>query len=182
MIDFSKFSQSDWVELIGIMRSLFVGIISLIIAIKTLKQNSNMIEESTRPYIVIYPKVTYVNTTDFYIVLKNMGQCGAIMKSVKCDINLSTYVFLKHINPFDKIANTFFAPNQSIFFELDKMKLQSNNIDCINFEIQYATSRKTYKENFSINCAFENSIVHTRVITENKELKNICYALQEMIE
>lgn len=182
-MSFKTFTQSDWLEFFGIICSLFVGIVSLVIALKTLRQNSKMIEESTRPYVVIYQKVTYVQDTNFYIVIKNMGQTGAVIKNVSCDINdLNNYVYLKPVNPFDFIENTFIAPNQSFLITLDPHKLSINKIDLINFEVIYSSKQKTYKENYQINFAFETYIVHSKSSTKNEELSNISFCMQEMIK
>ena len=42
-------TTSDVIDLIGIFASLFIGVIAIIISILSLRQNSKMIEESTRP-------------------------------------------------------------------------------------------------------------------------------------
>lgn len=42
----------DWIALATMFITAFTAIASIIIAKNTLKQNSEMIEESTRPYIV----------------------------------------------------------------------------------------------------------------------------------
>lgn len=58
-------TTSDVIDLIGIFASLFIGVIAIIISILSLRQNSKMIEESTRPNIQIYP----VFLDDFFISL-----------------------------------------------------------------------------------------------------------------
>lgn len=181
-MNFSEFTQGDWLELIGIASSLFVGIISLIIALRTLRQNSKMIEDSTRPYIVIYSKTTYVADTNFYLVIKNMGQSGAIIKRINSDKDLEPYIYLNQINPINKVENTFFAPNQSIFFELEASKIKKDKIMYINFEIEYMSNRKAYTEHYAINFDLESSIVRSRGNSKGNEIRDISYALQEMIE
>ena len=44
-----KFSISDWIEFCGVLVSMFIGIVSIVVAVLTLRQNSKMIAESTRP-------------------------------------------------------------------------------------------------------------------------------------
>lgn len=182
MFDFSKFTQGDWIELVGIICSLFVGIVSLFIALKTLKQNSKMIEESTRPYIVIYSKTIYVQDTEFFIVIKNMGQSGAIIENVACDIKIDDYIYLSSKNPLDKISDTFLAPNQSVCFQLDAVKLGKNKAKQINFEIEYHTDKRSYKEKCPVNFELSSSILHIRSNVENKEMRGIYFAMQELIE
>ncbi len=182
MFDFSNFTQGNWLELVGIICSLFVGVVSLFIALKTLKQNSRMIEESTRPYVVIYSKTIYIQDTEFFIVIKNMGQSGAIIENVACDIKLADYIYLSSKNPLDKVSNTFLAPNQSVYFQLDSVKLGKCKEKQLNFEIEYRTDKRTYKEKCPVNFELSSSILHIRSNVENKEMRGIYFAMQELIE
>lgn len=59
---FEFFTISDWIQFIGVMVSFAVGIASIIIAVITLRQNSKMIAESTRPYIVVQFERAYTST------------------------------------------------------------------------------------------------------------------------
>ena len=47
-------STSDWIQLLGIIASLVTSIIAIFISIFTLRQNSKMIEASSRPVLSIY--------------------------------------------------------------------------------------------------------------------------------
>ena len=71
---FEFFTISDWIQFIGVMVSFAVGIASIIIAVITLRQNSKMIAESTRPYIVVQFERAYTSTLRCYFVVKNYGQ------------------------------------------------------------------------------------------------------------
>ena len=53
-------SASSAISLIGILASLLASLIAIGVSLASLKQNSKMIEESSRPYVVIYG-----NTTNF---------------------------------------------------------------------------------------------------------------------
>ena len=59
------------IETIGIISSIVFSTISILISIKTLKQNSKMIEESTRPYVVMYLEVLNVQTPILFLILKS---------------------------------------------------------------------------------------------------------------
>ena len=65
-MDFENFvlqlSPSDLIQIAGIIVSLICSLIAIAISLKTLKQNSKMIENSTRPYIGIYIASTVVKT------------------------------------------------------------------------------------------------------------------------
>ena len=46
-------TTTDIIEIIGIIASTTVSIVAIVISVMTLKQNNKMIEESTRPYVVV---------------------------------------------------------------------------------------------------------------------------------
>ena len=82
-------NTSDIIQLIGILISLATSIAAIMISVKSLKQNSKMIEESTRPYISIYGASTYIGSSDYYIVLKNFGQSSATIHEFLYDFDLA---------------------------------------------------------------------------------------------
>ena len=84
-------SVSDWINLSLSILSFILAVISVITVVITLRQNHKMIEESNRPYISIYGDETNFSSPQFYIVIKNFGKTGAIIKSLECDIDLSKY-------------------------------------------------------------------------------------------
>lgn len=178
---FSKFTISDWIELIGVLASLVTSIVAIWISIKTLKQNNQMIEDSTRPYVVMCGKVTNCQDPTFYLVLKNHGTSGATITDIKCDCDLSRYSFSKEHVPFKHFSGTFIAPNQSFICALQRFDL-FKEIHKIKFDISYKSEYKTYKENFVINLDSYNDLIQPRANTKDKELKIISYALQDLVE
>lgn len=174
---------SDGINLGLTVLSLVLAIISIITVILTLKQNNKMIENSSRPYVVIYGETTNFSDLTFYIVLKNYGNSGATIKKITCNLNLSKYNFDTNITPFEAIENTLLAPNQNIVCTIDHQQLNIDNIEYINFEIEYQSlSGKNYKEKYSINyTAFKKNIT-TKTSTKDKELRTISYTLQEMVQ
>ena len=85
-------TPSNIIEIIGIIVSLCTSLFAITISVKTLKQNSQMIEDSTRPYIGIYGGGIFVKSPDYYIVLKNFGQNSATIKSFSYDFDLAKCV------------------------------------------------------------------------------------------
>lgn len=63
-----NFTISDVIQIIGILASLITSILAIVISVLTLKQNSKMIEESTRPYVAIYSKTTNFQSPQYYLV------------------------------------------------------------------------------------------------------------------
>ena len=95
---FEFFTISDWIQFIGVMVSFAVGIASIIIAVITLRQNSKMIAESTRPYIVVQFERAYTSTLRCYFVVKNYGQTGAKITDFKCVTEISAKFADREIN------------------------------------------------------------------------------------
>ena len=92
-MDFENFvlqlSPSDLIQIAGIIVSLICSLIAIAISLKTLKQNSKMIENSTRPYIGIYIASTYIRDVSCYLVVKNFGQSAATIRSFTYDFDLA---------------------------------------------------------------------------------------------
>ena len=174
---------SDGINLGLTVLSLVLAIISIVIVILTLKQNNKMIENSSRPYVVVYGEMTNFSDLTFYIVLKNYGNSGAIIKKIVCDLDLSKYNYDTKITPFEAIDNTLLAPNHNIVYAIDHQQLNSDNIEYINFEIEYQSlNGKIYKEKYPINyTAFKKNIT-IKSSTKDKELRTISYTLQEMVQ
>ena len=132
----SFLSVSNIIEICGIAASLITGIVAIIISVKTLKQNSKMIEESTRPYITIYFQTTTVRTQRPYFVIKNFGNTGATISSITCDYDLKKCSVDSCATLFSHIANTFLAPQQSIPCSVNiKNIIDEENF--LTFKIEY---------------------------------------------
>ncbi len=85
----NSLSLDNKIEVISIVVSLLTSTIAIIISIKTLKQNSKMISDSTRPYVVMYSKTTNFQTHQLHLILKNFGQSGAVITQFECDFDLA---------------------------------------------------------------------------------------------
>lgn len=181
MFTFQPLNTTDLIQIIGIFVSLITSIVAIVISVKTLKQNSKMIEESTRPYLVIYGSSTNFQSPNFYLVLKNFGQSGAIVQSFTSNLDLANYSYNENYVPFSHIAGTTIAPGQSFLCNLDTRKLYKESI-ILEFTITYAASNKLYTETFSINPKTYSDLVQTRASTKDAELKIISYSLQSLVE
>lgn len=173
---------SDWINVILCILSFILAVISVITVVITLKQNNKMIENSTRPYITIYGRVTNFQNPAYYIVLKNFGQTGAIIEDFKCNIDLLEFSYSKEHKPFEHIKNTFIAPTQSIISNINPIELSRKGIDCIKFNIKYSSGTKKYEEEYIVNFLSDTDNVQSRASTENKEMKIISYTLQDLVE
>ena len=173
---------SDIINIVLCILSFILAAISVVTVVITLKQNSKMIENSTRPYIVIYGRVTNFQNPAYYLVVKNMGQTGAEITEFDCDIDLSKYSYSTEITPLGHMKGTFLAPGKSIITNINSIKLSEENIDDILFNITYNSGVKTYKEQYKVHYRANRDNIQARASTKDKELKIISYTLQDLVE
>ena len=137
-------SVSDWVQLTGIVASLTVSIIAIIISVKTLQQNSKMIEESTRPIVVIYNDFVSAQSPIQYLIIRNFGNSSAtiIDLSLKYDGDPQYSKTL-----FAHMQGQIIAPGQSYS---TAFKFEDSSV-VIDATITYKSAAgKTYTESFQI--------------------------------
>ncbi len=174
---------SDIIQIIGIGIALTIGIASIIISIVTLKQNSRMIEESTRPVISIYSECINTGIPTLYIVIKNFGQTAATITKFNYDFDfLNSKAYMGGSNNKDwlkDLVNSTLAPNQSRI-----CCLEYSNINVpVTFDLEYKTSNKTYNEKITINLKGGSSmLVMKSDDSGDNGLANISYTLQEMLQ
>ena len=181
MFTFEPLTTTDIIQIIGIIISLTTSIVAIVISVKTLKQNSEMIEESTRPYLMIYGNTTNFQSPNFYLCLKNFGQTGATILSLSCNLDLVKYSYHENYIPFSHITGTMIAPGQSFLCNLDTRKLYEEEV-ILEFTVTYTANKKIYNEVFSINPKTYSDLVQTRASTRDAELKIISYTLQSLVE
>ena len=109
---FLKLTVSDCIELLGILISLATSIVAIVISLKTLKQNSKMIEDSTRPNIGVYLASTYIKSISCYLVVKNFGQSSAFIESFTYDFDLKSTGDTPYYNPFVNIEGSTLCPRR----------------------------------------------------------------------
>lgn len=171
------------IETILSIVTTITSIVAIAISVKTLKQNSIMIENSTRPYIQIYGIKTSLGVPTYTLVVKNFGQSSGTIKSFKSNIDLAIISLDVNKMPFSCIENTTLAPTQSLRADVNPKKMPNN----IVFDIEYQSATRTYKETININFQVEKDITLTKTnfnSSNNKEdrLKEISYSLQEFLK
>ena len=160
--------------------SFILAAISVVTVVITLRQNNRMIENSTRPYIVIYSAKTNIVSPTYYLCVKNFGQSGATIHSFSCDQDLSKISFAAHIVPFKHLVGTFFAPGQTIFCSIDYAKVKGSAP--LTFSLTYSAGGKCYEEQFTINFDAYSDLLLLRPGDETEPLKAISAAMQEITE
>ena len=176
-------SSSDWIALATMIITAGTAISSIVIAIATLKQNNQMIEESTRPYIVCYKDSIDINSATEYLVIENFGSsAGTITNMIYNKEQLKslfkyTAIDLDLLNYFSKI--TLF-PHQRYLFPINTNDVEPKNFI---FEISYTSSNKTYHEKFDINLSQDYAVTFKKQNKSNpeNEIFTISNAIQEFI-
>lgn len=173
-------SISDIIQLIGILFSTITGIIAIVISILTLRQNSKMIEDSTRPYIGIYGARSYINSPNYYIVFKNFGQSSAVINSFTCDFDLSKCVESNcPEKPFQNICNSTIVPGQSFHALIDFNKT-TKQTKTLTFHVSYSSGSHDYEEDICLNVIENLGNLTSHNVINGKELQIISETLQDM--
>lgn len=150
---------SNAIQMTGILVSLITSLIAIGISVKSLKQNSQMIENSTRPYIGIYGASIYVGSRSYYLTVKNFGKSSATITSFTCDFDLTKCVDDRvndekntspYKKPFENIENTTMSPGQAFhaIIDFNKAIAQTKNI---NFYIKYSSGTHKYEDTICLN-------------------------------
>ena len=173
----------DWIALATMFITAFTAIASIIIAKNTLKQNSEMIEESTRPYIVIYKDTIDINSPTEYLVIENFGSSAGTITNVTYDKDLLKKLFNKtaiNLNLLSYFSNITLVPHQRYLFPIQTRDVENKKI---LFEINYNSSTKSYEEIFDINLSQDYAITYKKQNKSevDKEIFTISNALQELI-
>lgn len=174
---------SDWIQ-------VFVGIItgagvlsSIFVSVKTLKDSSKMIEESTRPNIIIYKDVIEINSPTEYLVIRNNGNSTAHITSISFDekrLDKLTRSYSEATKAFKYLNNSYLAPNQ--FYKIPIITKDSN-LEEITFELQYSGDVNSYTKEIVVNLKQDYGIYSVKQHSSNQNyLKNISNATQELIK
>lgn len=175
-----QLTLADRIQILSIILSLVVSTISIVIAVLTLKQNNNLIEETTRPYVTVYLTETraFSDILEYYVI-KNFGETGAIIDKIRITPELPLNDTIK-IDPFIKFENCQIAPKQmfstAVFSTVQDRKNKENNR---HFQIKYHTPSKEYETIVDINEHAIDSFVHSVVIPNGDLEKNIYRSIQE---
>lgn len=110
---------SDRVNIILSILSFLLTAISIITVVITLRQNHEMIENATRPYLTVYGAVTNFQEPQYYLVLRNFGQSNALITEFTSSIDLSICSDCSGVIPFEHIVGFTLAPNQAIQVPID---------------------------------------------------------------
>ena len=173
---------STVVNIILCILSFILAAISVITVVITIRQNNRMIKNSTRPYVVMTMGTTNFQNLTTYLILKNYGSTGANIKKITFDIDIKDYSLHPDYIPFSHAEGMLLAPGQKIITPVNAEKLHNDGIKTFTVSIVYSDGENSYNEPSVINYEGYADNVYLRASTENKELKIISYASQDMVE
>ena len=178
---FTSLTNSDIINLFGVIASLIVAIVGIGISVKTLRQNSKMLEASTRPNLQLYS--VYSNGI-LYIIIKNLGVSACVIDRITC-----SYIFTGKEtgnktmkgNIFEKVIGAQMAPGFAIRCPLYGSKMQAYNLD---FDISYHSTSKKYQEHFSLNILSNSAFgdIYPGTKTGTESLENIAKDLHDLVK
>ena len=178
----SALTSSDIIQIVGISISLLIGIASIIISVATLRQNSKMIKEATRPYISVYSEYINTGVPYLYIVVKNFGQTAATITQFNFDydfVNSQAYAIKNGKDYLKDLIYSTLAPGQSRICALDYKKINAP----VTFDIKYRADSKVYNDKICLNLKGGAAMVVGKSHEYNGEvLDAISYTLQEILQ
>lgn len=164
------------------MLSVILVIVSVIVSIATLRQNSKMIESSARPYIGVSSLQVNNGSPFFLISVRNYRASAGLINGFSCGKPLGDYCLGDRGLPLLEVTKgTTLMPGQKIVCAMDYKKLGADAVDSLSFTVRYAFGGKEYEDVSVVGISMNANIVQGRVA--NKEpLKDISYALQTITE
>ncbi|MDO4647754.1 MAG: hypothetical protein Q4B26_03815, partial [Eubacteriales bacterium] len=111
---FSEMSVTNVVQIIGILVSLLTSVVAIVISIVTVKQNSKMIEASTKASIGIYGAEINPGSPMFLFVIRNFGNSSACFTRFDYDFDFSNcYGNTLTTDYLKSLSKCVLAPGQS---------------------------------------------------------------------
>ena len=175
-------TTADWIQIV-IAFITFLGIAtSIVITVLTLKQNSKMIKESTRAYILFYVDF-HPQTQMYYLVIKNFGNSiGKLLNmSITPNINWKKCHFKQNIKHLRDSTNVLLAPNQKISSWFDFKEYPDKKF---KVELKYETLNKIYTESYEIDLSFISNhdwLFNYAVDDNTNDYKKVLYKINNSI-
>lgn len=157
-------SLSDKIQIASIIASSIISIVSVTIAVLTLKQSNKISIESNRANIVFL--ITKNRTDCFHsLTLKNYGKsCGKLLElKLNPELSFEKSIIKCNLPLLTQCKNIYLAPNQSISSNFPFEKYPDKKFDVT---ITYETLGKTYTNSYTLDLNF---IDISYTITPHKE-------------
>lgn len=173
-------TTSDIIQLISICVALILGLVSIIISIAALIQNSKVIKQSNMAQIEIFPLKIYNNIVP-RIKIQNFGKTTGTITNVKVTPDIPDNI---ETSPFEYYVGLSLAPNQSFTSVFARPVDAEPPLTEFDVEITYKTLGKTVKTKHHINYKFLDGCYETTSTPKdiNRELCNINQSIQGLLQ
>lgn len=175
----SKLTPSDIIQIFGIIASFLTAFVAIVISLVTIRQNSKMIEESSRAVISIYSQSINTGSSMMFIVIKNFGNSPAVIRKFDYDFDFTNcYKFRADRDYLKDFVGSSLAPGQARICCLDYKKITRP----VTFTLEYKSGSKNYQETLVVDLQAGVNVPIPKTATPQKELRTISYTLQEMLQ
>lgn len=175
----AKLAPSDIIQIVGILVSLLTALVAIVISLITIRQNSKMIEESSRAVISIYPQTINTGTPMLFMVIKNFGNSPAAIRKFDYDFDFTDcYQFRSDRDYLKDFVGSSLAPGQALLCSLDYTKLTRP----VTFSLEYCSGSKKYQESLTVDLRAGMNVPVPKTATSGSEMRTISYTLQEMLQ
>lgn len=179
--DVIQLTVSDIIQIASIMIALFLGVISIIISVAALKQNTKIIKEGNKAQIEIFPFKIYGDIVP-RIKIQNFGASTGIITDVKTIPEMPTNNII--INPFEFYKGLSLAPSQSFTTVFSKEDMANVPIEEFDVILTYNTLEDRVESKFHINYKFLDGSFETNSSSKDpsKALDKINQSIQGLLQ
>jgi len=144
---------SDWIQVLSIISTLLISVVSITIATKSLKLTKKSIEDANKPFISCYIEMVEVGHFQKYFVIQNYGKTPATILDVRFNKEITG---LGRNGSIESIKNSLIAPNQK-FITAVKVDEKSRFQMTI---IYNDMNNQVYENTFDLNLGFSSDLLH----------------------
>ena len=165
-------SVSDWIQILSVISTVLISIVSIIIATKSLRLTRKSIEDANKPYISCYVEMVEVGHFKKYFVIKNFGKTPATILDIKFDKDIKG---LGRQGKIDSIKNALIAPNQKFITAVKVEERNNFNVTIIYKDL----NSQVFEQTFNLNLGFTSDLLY--VDSNNSALSKDTNALRNAL-
>lgn len=179
-ISMKNLTPTDYIQIISIIISTIVGVISVVISVKAIgiakKSNEltlKITEDANRPVVTAYLETVQINSSHKYMVIKNFGQTSAVINKLSFDKSLDAWNY-----NMKSIENTIIAPNQKYTHVLDNDFTEKVSVQIVYTDMQ----GKKYNETYNIDTDAPSKLFYLSDTNTDPQYKLIKNSIEELIK
>ena len=166
---------SDWIQILSIIATTIISIVSVIIATKSLRLTKKSIEDANRPYIGCFVEMIEVGHFQKYFVIKNFGKTPATIVDIKFNKEIKG---LGREGKLDSVKNALIAPNQKFITAVNVKEIE----DLIVTIVYEDMKNQTTEQAFNLNLGFTSDLLYktsddSRLTNDMNALRNVLHQL-----